>query len=76
MERKLGKYSRLLFKLFLLFQLYSYHQLEVDAVQPIHQEKSETCNKHHPNKTHFEEETEENLRTKRAARLIPVQYLL
>lgn len=77
MGRKLGKYSKLLFKVFLLTQLYCYHNFEVDAV-PSRHETLETCNdNHHQNGTHFDEETEKGLqRTKRPARLIPVQYML
>jgi len=77
MGRKLGKYSKLLFKLFLLIQLYCYHNLEVVAVLSRH-ENVETCNAcNHKNGTHFDEETEKSLqRTKRPARMIPVQYML
>jgi len=77
MERKLGKYSKLLFKLFLLIQLYCYHNLEVVAVTP-RQENLETCNDLlHQNETDFDEETEKGLqRPKRPARMIPAQYML
>jgi len=78
MGRKLGKCAKLLFKVFLLIQLYCYHNLEVVAV-PSQHENLETFNDchHHQNGTHFDEETEKGRqRTKRPARMIPVQYML
>ncbi len=69
MGRQLGKYSRLLFKLILLIQLYSYHNFEVVAV-PFAHENLKTCDEHHNH-------TEKNLeRTKRPARMIPGHYLM
>ena len=78
MGRILGKYSRILLKLFILIQLYCFHNLEVDAV-PSRPENGKTCDeRHHHNGTNqFEEETEKNLqRTKRPARMIPGHYLM
>jgi len=74
MGRKLGKFYSLLLKLFLLTQLYCYHNMKVDAV-PHRQENSETCNElHHHNGTFFEEEPEKNLeRIKRPVRLLPAK---
>ena len=77
MGRKHGKYSRLLFKLFLLIQLYCYHNLEVGAV-PSQHGNSKTCDEchNHNGGTYFEKNTEKNLqRTKRPARMIPGHYL-
>jgi len=77
MGRKFGKYSRLLFKVFLLIQLYCYLNLEVIAVDSSH-ENVETCNeRHHHNAAYSNEETEKKIqRTKRAARMIPEKYLV
>ena len=77
MGRKLGKHFMSLLKLFLLIQLYCYHNLEVDAVRP-RQENLETCDKsHHHNGTYFEEETEKNhQRPERPARLMPVKLFM
>ena len=76
MGRNLRKYFMLLFKLFLLIQLYSY--CKVVEVHAVGQKDLETCKeRHHQNGTLFEDETEKNLpRTKRPARMIPAQYLM
>ena len=77
MGRRLGKYFKLLVKVFLLIQLYCFHNLEVDAVHP-REENLEICNERHhfKNGTYFDDVTEKNLqRNKRPARMIPVQYL-
>ena len=77
MGRKLGRHSKLLFRLFLLFQLYSYHNLEVDAIPPS-QENLETYDELcHQNGSDLGDESEEKLqRTKRPARLLPARYLI
>lgn len=76
MGRKIGKHFRSLIKFVLLIQLYCYHNLEVDAVPP-RQENLETCDEHnHHQNNEANIETENIQMTKRAARLIPAQYLL
>ncbi len=76
MRRKTGKPFRSLIKFVLLIQLYCYHNFEVDAVLP-RQENLETCDERHHQNNEANIETDENIqRTKRAARLIPAQYLL
>jgi len=78
MGRILGKYSRFLLKLFILIQLYCFHNLEVNAV-PSRHENGKACDESHRlnGTTYFEEEIEKNLqRTKRPARMIPAKYLM
>ncbi len=74
MERKFQKYSKLLFNIVLLIQLYWHHGSEVDAVSS-RQENLETCDERlHHNGTYFQKEGEKNIqKTKRPAEM---QYFL
>ena len=73
MGRKFRKYSKLLFKIVLLIQLYCHHDSEVDAV-PTRQENLKTYDNRHRNRTYFTKESEKDIqRTKRSAGM---QYFL
>lgn len=74
MGRKFQKYSKLLFKIVLLIQLYCHHDLEVDAVSPRQENLKTYDERHHHNGTCSQKESEKDIqRTKRSAGM---QHLL